>query len=74
MRPKYTFYILHSTLFLILALLPNWAVAQHITFENTDEYRSIGVYDTWEQSPFRTGALDGSPFVTLTVNPDTEYK
>ena len=57
---------------LAFALLPTWVAAQHITFENTDEYRAIGVYDTWEQSPFRTGVLDGSPFVTLTANPNME--
>lgn len=27
---------------------------------NTDSYKSIGVYDTWEQSPFRTGELSGN--------------
>lgn len=53
-------------------LLPSLVAAQHITFETPDEYKSIGVYDAWEQSPFRTGALDGSHYVTLTENPDTE--
>ena len=27
-----------------------------ISFE-TDDYRSVSVYDTWEASPFRTGVL-----------------
>jgi hypothetical protein len=56
------------------ALLPCMVVAQHITFEHTEEYRGIGVYDTWEQSPFRIGRIDGSRFVTLTANPDAEAK
>ena len=29
-------------------------------FENADSYASVGVYDTWEQSPFRTGKLTGN--------------
>ena len=40
--------------------VPMLAGAQtEITFE-TQDYKSIGVYDTWEQSPFRTGALKGN--------------
>lgn len=35
------------------------AQAQNITFE-TEDFKSLGVYDTWEQSPFRTGALEGN--------------
>lgn len=43
----------------LLALLPVLAYAQvSITFENQD-YRSIGVYDAWEDSPFTTGELQG---------------
>lgn len=34
------------------------ASAQTIQFENKD-YKSLGVYDTWEASPFRTGKLKG---------------
>ena len=30
------------------------AMAQHIGFEQKD-YRAIGVYDRWEDSPFRDG-------------------
>ena len=59
---------------LAFALLPSWAAAQHITFENTEEYQSLGVYDTWEQSPFRTGVLNGSNYVKLVTNPDMEEK
>lgn len=33
--------------------------AQTITFD-TKDYRSIGVYDTWEESPFRNGQLEGN--------------
>lgn len=33
--------------------------AQNITFDS-DDFKSIGVYDTWEQSPFRTGKLQGN--------------
>ena len=40
--------------------LPMFASAQtEITFE-TQDYKSIGVYDTWEESPFRTGVLKGN--------------
>lgn len=38
-----------------------------ITFESED-YKSIGVYDKWEESPFRTGTLTGNAGVT--ENPD----
>ena len=40
-----------------------------ITFDS-DDYKKIGVYDTWEQSPFRTGALKGNAAVA--DNPSTE--
>ena len=39
--------------------VPVLAGAQTITFE-TQDYKSVGVYDTWEESPFRTGALKGN--------------
>ena len=39
-----------------------------ITFD-TDDYKKIGVYDSWEQSPFRTGTLQGNAAVA--TNPDT---
>ena len=38
-----------------------------ITFDSED-YKSIAVYDKWEKSPFRTGALIGNAAVT--ENPD----
>ena len=40
-----------------------------ITFD-TDDYKKISVYDSWEQSPFRTEALAGNAAVA--TNPDTE--
>ena len=38
-----------------------------ITFDSED-YKSIAVYDKWEKSPFRTGSLSGNAGVT--ENPD----
>lgn len=35
------------------------AQAQTVTFEDAD-YKALGVYDTWEESPFRTGELTGN--------------
>ena len=46
--------ILLATLGLSLA-----ASAQTINFETAD-YKGLGVYDTWEASPFRTGKLAGN--------------
>ena len=74
MKTNYRFFTFHFLLFIVCALLPSLAFAQHITFENTEEYRSLGAYDTWEQSPFRTGALNGSNYVALVPNPDMEEK
>lgn len=45
--------------FLAAILIPFAAIAQSITFETDNEYKAIGVYDTWEKSPFRTGKLTG---------------
>ena len=39
-----------------------------ITFD-TEDYKSIGVYDMWEESPFRTGKLEGNAGVA--TNPST---
>ena len=39
-----------------------------ITFD-TEDYASVGVYDKWEESPFRTGELEGNAGVAL--NPST---
>ena len=48
------------------------ASAQTIDFESGEGFSRLGVYDTWEQSPFRTGAI-ASPerYVGITDNPDT---
>lgn len=41
-------------------LLPTMMTAQtSVTFEDND-YKKLGVYDTWEASPFRTGQLQGN--------------
>lgn len=53
------------------ALLTVSMVAQaqtSINFE-TEDYKAIGVYDQWEESPFRTGKLAGNAAVC--DNPDT---
>lgn len=47
--------------------LPLGVQAQSIDFESTDGYSSLGVFDTWENSPFRTGALSGN--VKVVDNP-----
>ena len=39
-----------------------------ITFD-TEDYASVGVYDKWEESPFRTGTLEGNAAVAS--NPST---
>ena len=74
MKTNYRFFTFHFPLFLVCALLPSLAFAQRVTFESTEEYRSLGAYDTWEQSPFRTGVLNGSNYVALVANPDMEEK
>ena len=50
-----------KNIFALAALvLPMFASAQtEVTFD-TQDYKSIGVYDTWEASPFRTGVLNGN--------------
>lgn len=45
------------------------AHAQTIQFEQTD-YQRIGVYDSWQHSPFRTNKLTGN--VQIVSNPDTK--
>ncbi|MDE5799950.1 MAG: glycoside hydrolase family 16 protein, partial [Paramuribaculum sp.] len=42
-----------------MAMLSTALQAQTISFE-TKDYKTLGVYDTWAQSPFRTGALEGN--------------
>lgn len=51
---------LNTYLRLLAMAFPLSAAAQtSIQFENTD-YQRLGVYDSWEASPFRTGALQGN--------------
>ena len=45
---------------------PLTATAQEITFESED-YKAIGVYDSWEESPFRTGTLKGNAAVVTSA-------
>ncbi len=45
--------------------MPFFAQAQTITFD-TDDYKSIGVYDSWEQSPLRDGRI--TPAVSVLSN------
>lgn len=49
-------------IFSALLLTGLTATAQTITFD-TDDYKSVGVYDTWEESPFRTNQLQGNALV-----------
>ena len=43
----------------IAVAFPMATAAQSITFE-TQDYQRLGIYDTWEASPFRTGQLKGN--------------
>lgn len=54
------------------ALLPAalTAMAQTAVTFDTEDYRSIGVYDQWAESPFTKGTLQGHAGVA--DNPDTE--
>ena len=46
-------------LLIALCLLPLAVMGQEIKFD-TQDYKSVGVYDRWEHSPFRTGELAGN--------------
>lgn len=52
-----------------LAMAPAFMseAATKVTFE-TEDYQAVGVYDTWEASPFRTGTLQGNAAVTANPN------
>lgn len=58
----------------ILSFLPLAISAQtKITFDtNPAEYKSIGVYDTWEESPFRKNQLNGNAEVIKNFTKDQE--
>lgn len=45
---------------LIFAAFSLTAAAQTTITFDTQDYKNIGVYDTWEESPFRTGKLKGN--------------
>ena len=49
----------YSILSLALGLSLTTGAQIAINFEVQD-YKSLGVYDTWEASPFRTGQLQGN--------------
>lgn len=42
-----------------------------VDFEDATGYKSVGVYDTWEESPFRTGELKGNAAVIDNFLPTT---
>ena len=56
-------------LFSACAVLTTNAQVAEVTFD-TNDYASIGVYDAWENSPFRKGLLQGN--VAVIDNPHTE--
>ncbi len=63
-----------KTALLIASALTTFAAAAQSTpqFESQDGITAVGVYDSWEQSPFRTGELAGN--VALIKNPfQNEY-
>lgn len=62
MKNKYIF----SALLLAMGMTANAQTS--ITFD-TEDYAKIGVYDTWVESPFRTGELAGN--AGIADNPDT---
>lgn len=51
------------------AMIP--AAAGVIDFETSEGYTALGIYDCWEESPFRSGRLAGN--VGVTSNIDTEF-
>ncbi len=59
----------HILSFATLALSIGAQAQTAITFE-TPDYKTLGVYDTWEASPFRTGALAGN--FGIVDNPDKQ--
>ncbi len=63
---KKTFY---TSLLTLLSLAPLQAQVAKVTFD-TDDYSAVGVYDGWENSPFRKGTLQGN--VAVIDNPHTE--
>lgn len=64
-----------NTKYIALAALalPMTIMAQttKVDFEDAAGYKSVGVYDTWEESPFRTGELKGNAAVIDNFLPTT---
>ena len=52
--------MIHKIYTLALSALSLAAAAQTSVTFDTQDYKSVGVYDTWEESPFRTGTLEGN--------------
>ena len=63
---------LKNILFLAALALPMASPGQTTISFETEDYQSLGVYDTWEESPFRTGKLSGN--VAVVDNPFTEVE
>lgn len=56
-------------------LMPAAGAAQNavgVDFETDASYRAVGVYDTWENSPFRTGLLQGNAKVVSNPHPEVD--
>lgn len=65
---------MNTKYFALAALaLPMNLMAQttKVDFEDATGYKSVGVYDTWEESPFRTGELKGNAAVIDNFLPTT---
>lgn len=52
----------------IIVLLTSLSGFADVDFETNAGYKSIGIYDCWEDSPFRNGKLDAN--VAVVNNPD----
>ena len=68
--------VLRNTFLAAAALSASMAQASVIIdFDNPDSYKSTGIYDVWENSPFRTGELTGNREVVdnpdKSINPET---
>ncbi len=57
-----------SAIYTALAAMIPFAASADVDFETTAGYTSVGVYDCWIGSPFRTGELKGN--VKVVDNPD----
>lgn len=65
--------LLSAVLLFPLSLMAQTAERKLCDFESPDSYASIGVYDTWENSPFRTGRMPANVRVVANhlVAPDS---